>query len=115
MKVQYLLQKFTSCCIAQDLRMLHIKMFINNAVQNIIQTNKNGEFAGHVQAKQATNSLTSVWYSKWTHSSISRASLLFTFRDPQKDRVPPSDFLSRPGPQRYKFRILIHRCDTFAD
>ena len=51
MKVQCLLQKFTSCCIARDLRMLHIKMFIGNAVQKIILTNKNGEFAGHVQIK----------------------------------------------------------------
>ena len=51
MKVQCLLQKFTSCCIARDLRMLHIKMFIGNAVQEITQTNKNGEFAGHVQIK----------------------------------------------------------------
>ena len=46
MKVQCLLQKFTSCCIARDLSMVHIKMFISNAVQEIIQTNKNGEFAG---------------------------------------------------------------------
>ena len=29
--------------------MLHIKMFISNAVQEIIQTNENGEFAGHVE------------------------------------------------------------------
>ena len=28
-----------------------LKMFINNAVQKIIQTNKNGEFSGHVQIK----------------------------------------------------------------
>ena len=48
MKVQCLLQKFTSCCIARDLRMLHIKMFNGNAVQETIQTNKNGEFANHV-------------------------------------------------------------------
>ena len=47
LKVQCLLQKFTSCCITRDMRMLHIKMFINDAVQEIIQTNKNGEFAGH--------------------------------------------------------------------
>ena len=51
MKVQYLLQKFTSCCIARDLMMLHIKIFIHNAVQGIIQTNKNSEFAGHGQIK----------------------------------------------------------------
>ena len=51
MKVECLPQKFTSCCIARDLRMLHIKLFISNAVQEIIQTNKNGEFAGHVQIK----------------------------------------------------------------
>ena len=51
MKVICLLQKFISCCIGQDLRMLHIKMFISNVVQEIIQTNKNGEFAGHVQIK----------------------------------------------------------------
>ena len=31
--------------------MLHIKMFISNAVQEIIQTNRNGDFAGHVQIK----------------------------------------------------------------
>ena len=49
MEVQCLLQKFTSCCIAMDVRMLHIKMFIGNAVQEIIQINKNVEFAGHVQ------------------------------------------------------------------
>ena len=36
------------------MRMLHIKMFISNAVQEIIQTNKNGEFAGHVQINLAT-------------------------------------------------------------
>ena len=35
MKVQ-----FTSCCVAQDMRMLHIEMFISNAVQEIMQTNK---------------------------------------------------------------------------
>ena len=50
MKVQCLLEK-PSCCIARDIRMLHIEMFISNAVQEIIQTNKNGEFAGHVQIK----------------------------------------------------------------
>ena len=49
MKAQCLLQKFTSCCIARDMRMLHIKMFLSNAVQKIIQTNKNVEFAGQVQ------------------------------------------------------------------
>ena len=48
MKVVRLLQKFTSCCTTRDLRMLHIKMFISNTVQEIIQTNKNGEFAGRV-------------------------------------------------------------------
>ena len=31
--------------------MLQIKMFISNAVQQVIQTNKNGEFAGQVQIK----------------------------------------------------------------
>ena len=31
--------------------MLNIKMFSSNAVQEVIQTNKNGEFAGHVQIK----------------------------------------------------------------
>ena len=31
--------------------MLYIKMFIGNAVQEIIQTNKGGEFVGHVQIK----------------------------------------------------------------
>ena len=51
MKVQCLQHKFTSCCIARDMRMLHIKMFISNAVQKIIQTNKNGKFAGHMQIK----------------------------------------------------------------
>ena len=45
------MQKFTSCSIAGDLRMLHVKMFIINGVQEIIRTNKNGEFAGHVQIK----------------------------------------------------------------
>ena len=47
MKVQCLLQNFTSCCIGHDLRMLYVKMLISNAVQEIIQTNENGEFAGH--------------------------------------------------------------------
>ena len=31
--------------------MLHIKMFIGNAIQEIIQTNQNGEFAGDVLIK----------------------------------------------------------------
>ena len=48
MKVQCLLQKFTLGCIARDMRMLHIEMFISNAVQEIIQTNKNDV---HVQIK----------------------------------------------------------------
>ena len=52
MKVQCLLQKFTSCCIARDLRMLHIKIFISNAVQ----TNKIGKFTGHVQIKTTLDS-----------------------------------------------------------
>ena len=51
MAVQCLLQKFTSCCIAWDLRMLHFEILIGNAQQEIIQTNKNGEFAGHIQMK----------------------------------------------------------------
>ena len=52
MKVHYLLQKFTSCCIARYMRMLHIlKMFIGNAIQEIIQTDKNSGFAGHVHFK----------------------------------------------------------------
>ena len=51
MRVECLLQKFTSCCIARDMRVLHSEMFICNAVQEITQTNKNGEFAGHVQIK----------------------------------------------------------------
>ena len=51
MKVHCLLLKFTSCCIARDLRMLHIKIFISKAVQEIIQTNRIGEFAGLVQTK----------------------------------------------------------------
>ena len=50
MKVHCLPQKFTSCCIAQDRRMLGIKMFISNAVQEITQKNKNGDFAGHVHS-----------------------------------------------------------------
>ena len=44
--------------------MLHIKMFISNAVREIIQINKNGEFADHVQIKKATDSFTSVQHSK---------------------------------------------------
>ena len=51
MKVQCLLLKFTSCNIARDLSMLHIKMFISNVVQESILINKNGEFSGHVQIK----------------------------------------------------------------
>ena len=31
--------------------MLHIKMFISNAVQEIVQTNENEEFASHMQIK----------------------------------------------------------------
>ena len=43
--------------------MLHIKMFISNAAQEIIQTNKNGEFAGHMQIKLlcVQRSLAVVW------------------------------------------------------
>ena len=51
MKVQCFLQKFTSCCTARDLRMLQIKIFISNSAQEIIQTNKNGGFASHMQIK----------------------------------------------------------------
>ena len=51
MKVQCLLLKFISCCIARDPRMLNMKMFTSNA--EIIQINKNSEFAGHVQIKLA--------------------------------------------------------------
>ena len=52
MKIQCLAQKFTSCCIARGMRMIHINMFISNAVQIIIiQTNKNCEFAGKMQIK----------------------------------------------------------------
>ena len=51
MEFQCLLQKFTSCCIARDIRMLHNKMFIINAVQKIIQTSQNGGFAGQVHRK----------------------------------------------------------------
>ena len=50
MKVQCFLQKCTLCCIARDLRMLHIKIFIINAVEEILLT-KNGEFSDHVQPK----------------------------------------------------------------
>ena len=57
MKVQCLLQKFTSCCIARDLRMLHVKMLISNSVQKIMQTTENGEFAGHVQIKTTLDSI----------------------------------------------------------
>ena len=49
MKVQCVVQKFTSCCIAQDLKMLHIKVFISNAVKEVIQANS--EFASYVQMK----------------------------------------------------------------
>ena len=31
--------------------MLHTKMFISNAVQEIIKTNKNGKFAGDLEIK----------------------------------------------------------------
>ena len=51
MKVQCLLQRFTACYIVRDLRMLHIKMLICNAVPEIILTNKNGEFSGQMQIK----------------------------------------------------------------
>ena len=51
MKVQCLLQKFTSCCIARDMRKSDIKIFIGNAVQEVMQTNRNGEFPGHIQIK----------------------------------------------------------------
>ena len=37
--------------MARDLRALQVKMFISNAIQEIIQTNDNGEFAGHVKIK----------------------------------------------------------------
>ena len=54
MKVQCFLQKFTLCCTARDLRMLQIKIFISNSAQEIIQTNKNGGFASHMQIKLPT-------------------------------------------------------------
>ena len=90
-------------------------MFMSNVVEKSIQTNKNGESSGHVQIKQATNSLTSVPQSKWARSANSPASLLSTFRYPWKNRAPPSDSLSRPGPLSSTSRILTHRYDTFAD
>ena len=49
MKVQCLLQRFTTCYIVRDLRMLHIKMLICSAVPEFILTNKNGEFSGQMQ------------------------------------------------------------------
>ena len=104
--VQCLLQNFTSCCIARDLVMLHIKMFISNAAQKIIQANKMTNFVGHVQIKQATNSLTSVQHAKWTRSAKSLASLLSTFCYPRKNLVPPSDSLSRLSPLSSEFRIF---------
>ena len=64
--------------------MLHIKMFMSNAVQKIIQTNNNGEFAVHVQIKEATNRITSVQHSKWIRSVNSPASLLSHFASPGK-------------------------------
>ena len=84
MKFQFLLQKFTSCCIARDLRMLHIKMFISNA-EKIFEQSQNAEFAGHVQIKQATNSFTSVQQSKWARSANSPVSLLSTFHYSRKN------------------------------
>ena len=64
MKVKCLLKKFTSYCVAGDLRMLHIKMFASDTVQKIIQTKKHGEFSSHTQIKQATNNVTFVQHSK---------------------------------------------------
>ena len=68
MKVQCLLQKFTLCCIAQDLRMLHIKMIISHAVQKLY---KQTEMANSLATckKQATNRLTSVQLSRWARSA----------------------------------------------
>ena len=40
MKVSVLATKFTSCCIARDLTMSHIKMFISNAVQKLYKETK---------------------------------------------------------------------------
>ena len=45
--------------MSKSLSVMHYKI--------IIQTNKNGEFAGHIQIEQAKNRLTSVQHSKWAH------------------------------------------------
>ena len=99
MKGRCLLHNFISCCIAPDLRVSNIKMFIST-------TNKNGEFAGHMQMKQETNSLISVQHSKWTRSANNSALLLSTFRYPQKNQAPPSDSLFHPSPPRPQFKIF---------
>ena len=69
MKVQCFLQKFTSCCTARDLKMLQIKIFISNSAQEIIQTNKNGGFASHVQIKLPTT-LDSRARGPWLYSLV---------------------------------------------
>ena len=107
MKLQRFLQKFTSCFIARDLRMLYIQTFISNTVQNIIQTNKNGEFAGHAQIKQATNSLTSGQHSKWARFSHQPGLTAFHISlSTDKNGAPPLDSLSCSSPLRSKFRIF---------
>ena len=60
MEGRCLLHNFISCCIARDLRVSNIKMLITT-------TNENGEFAGHMQIKQETNSLISVQHSANGH------------------------------------------------
>ena len=59
-------------------------MFISNAVQKIIQTNKNDKLAGHVQIKQAKNSFTSVQHFKWNAQQTARPHCFADFATPEK-------------------------------
>ena len=115
MRAQCLLQKFTSCCIARDLRMLHIKMFVSNVVLKSYANKQNAEFPGHVQIKQTTNSLNSVQHFKSARSTSSPASLLSTCRYPRESWASPSDSLSRPSLLRSEFRIFNPWLSHFVD
>ena len=79
--------------------MSNIKMFIST-------TNKNGEFAGHMQIKQDTNSLISVQHSKWTRSANNSTFTAFYISLPPENQAPPSDSLSRPSPLKPQLKIF---------
>ena len=117
MKVQCLLQKFTSCRIvhiAQDMGMLHIKIFISNAVQKTIQTKQKWRICWPCANK--TDNKQPHFCAAFQMSTFTEqpASLLSTFCYPLKNKALPSDSLSRPSPLRDGPLFFIREVTIFG-